>query len=507
MPVAAQSISLRRKTFRSRNLACPARLRIVNHVAFVLGLRERKKLATREALGFAALRLAVAHGLDTVLVEDIAAAAGVSPRTFNNYFASKYEAVCSVAVDRARRIADGLYDRPAAESLWPAVIHAVLAEFRDDQLPDPVCTRGVRLITTEPALQGEYLKAQAVIQEAIATAIAERTGRDQHADMFPRIMAGAIATALQVAIDRWVDADPPTAAVPVIREALRQLTFLPGAFPMDVPTSHSLTVSGATLYYEIRGTGPLLLLIPGGNGDAGTFDQIAERLADRYTVVSYDRRGFSRSPENGAIDHRVDLDGADAAALLTHIGGQPAAVLGSSSGAIVALELLIAHPELVHTLIAHEPPLATALPDADKWLTFFDEVYQTSKSKGFAAALSIFAEGVGLHRPDDDPTEEPSPQVAAMNARIQQNMMFWLEHEMRQYIRYTPDLDALRAAADKLVLAVGHDSKDTFPALPNAVLSESLGLDILEFAGDHIGYNSAAEDFATQLDTLLIKRT
>ncbi|MFX0577181.1 alpha/beta fold hydrolase [Nocardia nepalensis] len=475
-------------------------------MAFVLGLRERKKLATREALGFAALRLAVEHGLDNVLVEEIAAAAGVSPRTFNNYFASKYEAVCSVAVDRARRIADGLHDRPAAESLWPAVIHAVLAEFRDDELPDPVWTRGVRLITTEPALQGEYLKAQAVIQEAIATAIAERTGRDLHSDMFPQIMAGAIATALQVAIDRWVDADPPTAALPVIREALRQLSFLPGAFPMDVPTNHTLAVPGATLYYEIRGTGPLLLLIPGGNGDAGSFDQIAELLADRYTVVSYDRRGFSRSPEDGAIDHRVELDAADAAALLVHLGDQPAAVLGSSSGAIVALELLTARPELVHTLIPHEPPMATVLPDADKWLTFFDEVYQTSKSEGFPAALAIFAEGVGLNRPQGDPNEEPTPEAAAISTRVQQNMMFWMEHEMRRYVRYTPDLDALRAAADKLVLAVGHDSKDAFPALPSAVLSERLGLEILEFAGDHVGYRSDAAEFATQLDTLLAKR-
>lgn len=471
-------------------------------VAFVLGLRERKKLATREALGFAALRLAVEHGLEGVLVEDIAAAAGVSPRTFNNYFASKYEAVCSVAVDRARRIADGLHDRPRSEALWPAVIHAVLAEFRDDELPDPAWTHGIRLITTEPALQGEYLKAQAVIQEAIATAIAERTGRDLHTDMFPRIMAGAIATALQVAIDRWVDADPPIAALPVIREALRQLSYLPGAFPMDVPTNHTLAVPGATLYYEIRGTGPLLLLIPGGNGDAGSFDQIAERLADRYTVVSYDRRGFSRSPGQ---DHNVQLDGVDAAALLTHFGDQPAAVLGSSSGAIVALELLTTRPELVHTLIAHEPPLATVLPDADKWLTFLDDVYRTSESEGFVAAISQFAEGVGL-RPQQPDTEAPAPEAAAISARIQQNMLFWMEHEMRQYVRYTPNFDALQAAAEKLVLAIGHESKETFPALPNAVLGERLGLDIVEFAGDHVGYRSATEDFATQLDTLLAKR-
>ncbi|WP_218019260.1 alpha/beta fold hydrolase [Nocardia niwae] len=472
-------------------------------MAFVLGLRERKKLATREALGFAAVRLAVQRGLDNVLVEDIAAAAGVSPRTFNNYFTSKYEAVCSVAVDRARRIAGHLRARPAAEPLWPAVIHAVLTEFRDAEPPDPAWTAGVRLITRAPALQGEYRKSQAVIEAALAEAIAERSGHALDTEMFPRIMAGAVAAALSVAIDRWVDADPPVPALPVIREALRQLSLLPGAFPMDVPTSQTLAVPGATLYYEIRGAGPLLLLIPGGNGDAGTFDALAERLADRYTVVSYDRRGFTRSPLDGPPDDRVVTDGLDAAALLTHLTDQPAHVLGSSSGAIVALELLRVRPELVRTLVAHEPPLTTLLPDAEKWLAFLDGIYERSRSAGTSAAMAEFAAGIGLRVAAPPPDGQLPPEAVAMVGRIQQNLAFWMEHELRQYPRYAPDLAALRAASDRLVLGIGRESRDSFPAFPNAALAKELGLELVEFAGDHVGYRSAPDEFAARLEEIL----
>lgn len=271
---------------------------------------------------------------------------------------------------------------------------------------------------------------------------------------------------------------------------------------MDVPTQHTLAVPGATLYYEIRGGGPLLLLITGGNGDAGVFDALAERLADRYTVVAYDRRGFARSPLAGPPEDRVVNDGADAAALLTHLADQPACVLGSSSGAIVALELLCKHPELVRTVVAHEPPLATLLPDSATWLEFFDGIYRTSRTEGNMAAMTAFTEEMGL-RPPGQQHQEPPPESAPMIARIQQNLQFWMENELRQYVRYPPDLAALRQSADKLVLGVGRDSKGTFPALPNVALAEQLGHEIVEFVGNHIGYVTDADEFATQLDQLL----
>jgi AcrR family transcriptional regulator len=201
------------------------------------GLRERKKLATRQALSAAALRLAVERGLDNVLVEDIAAEAGVSPRTFNNYFSGKYEAICAIAMDRGRLIGEALRQRPADEPLWEAISHAVLLQHNHvDQVPDKDKIASIRVVVSSPTLQGEYLKAQHVMQRALADAIAERTGTDAATDMFPQIMAGAVMAATQVAMERWIMADPPVALGPLMRQALRQLTeAAPAAESSPVP--------------------------------------------------------------------------------------------------------------------------------------------------------------------------------------------------------------------------------------------------------------------------------
>jgi AcrR family transcriptional regulator len=189
------------------------------------GLRERKKLATRQALGLAAIRLAVERGLDNVLVEDIAAEAEVSPRTFNNYFASKAEAICSVGLERSRLIGAALSSRPVGEGLWDAITAAVLAQYEgaDEQTVDRDWITGLRLVLTSPSLQGEYLRVNAEMQRLLADTIAERSGTDVERDMFPQILAGAVTAASQVAIGRWITADPPTPLRPLVALALRQL--------------------------------------------------------------------------------------------------------------------------------------------------------------------------------------------------------------------------------------------------------------------------------------------
>jgi len=190
------------------------------------GLRERKKAATRRALGIAAMRLAVQHGLDNVLVEDIAAAAGVSTRTFNNYFASKYEAICALAMERGTMIGVALRNRPAAEPLMEAITSAVLHPYAGgERTPDKEWIDGVRLVVRSPALQGEYLRTQYAAQQTLAQAIADRVGADLETDMFPAVMAGAVAAAMQVALERWLRSEPPVALVPLLREALGELRW------------------------------------------------------------------------------------------------------------------------------------------------------------------------------------------------------------------------------------------------------------------------------------------
>lgn len=188
------------------------------------GLRERKKLATRHALSSAALELAVEHGLENVTIEDITARANVALRTFSNYFGSKYEALVAIGADRARRIGASLLERPAGEPLWEALTHAVLQHYEGTDQPfSREMMAAIGRIMLLPQMRGEYLKVNFEMQTALAMAIAERTGTDPEADMYPQILAGAVTAASQVAIRRWYAADPPVPLRPLIELALRQL--------------------------------------------------------------------------------------------------------------------------------------------------------------------------------------------------------------------------------------------------------------------------------------------
>src|SRR5262245_55795084 len=126
------------------------------------GLRERKKRETRLALSLAAARLVRERGWDNVTIEDIAAAANVSDRTFRNYFSSKAEAIASRHLDRTLQIADELRERPVDEPLWDSIVKVVLAQYRTprEQRPserDPDAD-ALRAVMAEPAMQGEILK-------------------------------------------------------------------------------------------------------------------------------------------------------------------------------------------------------------------------------------------------------------------------------------------------------------------------------------------------------------
>lgn len=186
--------------------------------------RDRKKLATRHALSSAALSLAMERGLENVTIEDITTRADVALRTFSNYFASKYEAICAIGADRARRIGFSLLERPAGEPLWEALTHAVLQHYEGtDQALGRESMTAIGLVVASPAMRGEYLKVNFEMQDALAEAIAERTGIDPRTDMYPQILAGAVTAASQVAIRQWYRADPPVPLRPMIELSLRQL--------------------------------------------------------------------------------------------------------------------------------------------------------------------------------------------------------------------------------------------------------------------------------------------
>lgn len=264
------------------------------------------------------------------------------------------------------------------------------------------------------------------------------------------------------------------------------------------------------VHHEVQGSGPVLLFIPGGNGDAGPYSHLAHHLADRFTTVIYDRRGFSRSPLTAEPDDakRLDVDVEDALGLVDAFTDEPAHVFGSSSGAIVALHLLVRHPERIKTLVAHEPPLAPLLPDGDKWLAVFQDIYDTYRTAGVQAALRKFSAAIGMAQRQAMPAAaaEVPPELQAMFARMNANMEFWLQHELLVYPRLVPDLDALAAVADRLVLAGGRESKELMPYLPNLVLAARFGTEVVDFPGDHVGYAPPhAVEFSERLAGILTR--
>ncbi|MET9147731.1 MULTISPECIES: helix-turn-helix domain-containing protein [unclassified Streptomyces] len=164
------------------------------------GLRERKKQATREALREAALRLALEHGPDQVRVEDIAEAAGVSPRTYNNYFASREQAVvAAVTADREARVAAAVAARPAGVRLADAVTDAVVEQYTDT---GEHMYKALLLVITRPALREAFLGTTAGIELPLTAVIAERLG--SAAALTARVLAASVAAAVRVALEDWL---------------------------------------------------------------------------------------------------------------------------------------------------------------------------------------------------------------------------------------------------------------------------------------------------------------
>ena len=259
-----------------------------------------------------------------------------------------------------------------------------------------------------------------------------------------------------------------------------------------------LKVPGAQLYYEISGNGPLLILIPGARGEGEVFRPLTHLLSAQYQVVIYDRRGFSRSELDGSQDYdrRLFTDADDVRRLIEYLTDKPATVFGSSSGAIVALEVLIHSPERTQTVVAHEPPAVSLLPDAAKWLAFFDGVYATYREAGVPKAMQQFTSGAfgsADNRLMERARREHTNEYTLSNAR------YWMEHELRQYPRVELDLATLTAHAGRLVLAGGRDAQDRVAYQPNRMLAQKLGLDIVNLPGGHLGFVAYPAEFAKEL--------
>jgi clorobiocin/coumermycin A biosynthesis protein CloN7/CouN7 len=265
---------------------------------------------------------------------------------------------------------------------------------------------------------------------------------------------------------------------------------------MSPPTSHTLDVPGARLYFEVRGSGPPFMLI-GHPMDASGFAGIASALAEAFTVVTYDPRGFGRSTiDDPDQDGEPVLLADDVRRVLeAAVGKVPAHVFGSSGGAVTGLALVARHPEHVGTLIAHEAPLALLLPEAEQARAAFHRIDDTYRESGMSAAWQAFGSFTGLTIAQQDPAADPpapSPQEVATSTRF-------FEHGLLPIALYQPDFAALQAAPTRLIVAGGTASRGQFPQRTSVALAARLGTPLMDFPGGHAGFTTEPGEFASVL--------
>jgi pimeloyl-ACP methyl ester carboxylesterase len=248
-----------------------------------------------------------------------------------------------------------------------------------------------------------------------------------------------------------------------------------------------LPVAGATIYYEVRGQGSVLLLIPAGGGDASSYEDVATYLAAWYTVLTYDRRGYSHSKlTNPDETPTVESHGDDAHYLLAEVSPTaPAYVFGSSAGGVVALDLLTRYPTQIHTMVAHEPAkLVSANPEHDKVPNLKEIVEQ-----GGLEALQKYI-GVDFNA--------RKSVVAGDGGQRAANMKFFIENEPQAIGRYKYNLAALRAATTQVRLVIGGSTtaQDAIGYRSATMAANFFATKIVEFPGDHAGYMSYPQENA-----------
>ena len=292
------------------------------------------------------------------------------------------------------------------------------------------------------------------------------------------------------------------------------------------PTTDRLAVPGGKIYYEVRGSGPLLLVV-GQPMTSGPFAPLADLLATDHTVVTYDPRGVGESVADDrslAVTPEVEAD--DLAAIIDAVGGGPADMFGTSGGAVAGLALATRNPSKVRTLIAHEPPVGELLPDAPYARAAVDDIEDTYQTGGAGAAWGKFVSFVMLDGPvpedgvppaawpppgqdapgdqgqgADDAGAGQAPPEPSEKQRADDELFFL--RMLKPFTRYQPDVDALRSGTPRIVVAVGEASRGELARRSADALAEQLGTPAVTFPGHHGGFMDDPAGFAGRIRELL----
>jgi pimeloyl-ACP methyl ester carboxylesterase len=282
---------------------------------------------------------------------------------------------------------------------------------------------------------------------------------------------------------------------------------------MTEPKTQTLELPGATLTYDVReaeseSTAPVLLMI-GSPMDASGFTTLAGHFPDR-TVVTYDPRGVGRSPRaDGVTGATPDEHAEDLHRLISELDVGPVDIFASSGGAVNALALVTGHPQGVRTLVAHEPPLATVLPDREEALAVTEDIHETYKRDGLGPAMAKFIAFTSVRgpTPPDFPNHAPNPADVGLPTEDDGSRDHPLLGPHMVYVsRYQPDFDSLRAASTRIVVAGGAESEGTFPYRAALAVAGRLGTEAVIFPSHHGGFGRQGDPdaFAATLRPVLM---
>ena len=260
-------------------------------------------------------------------------------------------------------------------------------------------------------------------------------------------------------------------------------------------TTHTLSVPGATLTYDVRpndgSSEPPLMLIGSPMGAAG-FGTLAGHFADR-TVVTYDPRGVERSAKSDPTSESTpDEHADDVHRIIQALGARPVDLFASSGGAVNALALVAQHPEDVRTLVAHEPPALSYLSDAEAAAKASRSVSEAYRRDGLGAGMAQFIALVSHQGPfPDDWADGPTPDPAAFGLPTEDDGRRddpLLGQNVASSPHYRYDVDALRRASTRIVIAAGVESGQTLAARTAFAVAERLGVAPVMFPSHHGGF-------------------
>jgi len=261
------------------------------------------------------------------------------------------------------------------------------------------------------------------------------------------------------------------------------------------PVTRTLEAPGATLTYDVRrndsSTEPPLFLLGSPMAAAG-FVTLATHFPDR-TLITYDPRGSERSTKaDPATESTPQQHADDIHRVIEAVGLGPVDLFASSGGAVNALALVAAHPEDVRTLVAHEPPLASILPDSRNAKAAVRAIADSYQRGGFGPGMAHFI-AIVSHKGEfpDDIASQPAPDPAmfgmpAGDDGSRTDVM--LAQNIVTCTHYEPDFEALRAASTRIVLAAGVESEGEMANRGAHAVAERLGTQPVAFPSNHGGF-------------------